>query len=85
MIDEGYALVISLNKVIEQNARERIWTQAQAQGYLDKSADARARLDGARELMRLGDITGATNQAELVRAALLTLQREIAAAARKAP
>jgi hypothetical protein len=82
-IDEGYAGVISLNRVIVDNASAGVWTKAQAQGYFAESERARSLLDNARTLLRMGDVAGAKTQVEVVRITLQALQRGIASAARK--
>lgn len=83
LIGEGYAMLISLNTVIEQNVDAKVWTKSQAQEYLDSSRAARKKLDSARELLRLGDVAGAASQAQLIKRVLLELQQKIAAQARR--
>lgn len=83
VIDEGYALLTAVNKVIGENVSAGVWSKAQAQDYLDRSREMRIRLDSARDMLRAGDPLNAKNQAELIRTAILALQKRIAADARK--
>lgn len=82
-VDEANALRISINRVIEQNVRDGVWTPAQAQDYLDESKALGRRVDEARELLRLGDWANAQDRAEATRKLLLALQRKVAEQARK--
>jgi len=83
VIDEGYATLTSLNRVIASNAREGVWTKSQAQSYLNQTREVGGKLDKARDALALGDIADAKNQAELTRVLLVELQRRVAAEARK--
>lgn len=81
-IDEANAALLSLDKVINDNFDNQVWTKAEAQGYLDQSVKFGKQLDKAREALRLGDLTGAQQQAEALRNLIITLQRKAAAGAR---
>jgi len=83
-IDEANAALTAFNVTIGNNAAAGIWTKAQAQEALDQSKELGKGLDVAREAMRLGDITSAATQAELVKKLLITLQRKVAEKARDA-
>lgn len=81
-IDEANAALTALNRTITQNAGD-VWSKAQAQAYLDQSKALGARVDQAREALRLGNLAEAKNQAELVKQAILALHAKAAAEARK--
>jgi len=82
-IDEGNALLTAVNRTIGANVDAKVWTRAQAQGYLDQSAGLGGRLDQAREALRLGNPGDAQAKADAVRSLILALQRKIAEEARK--
>ena len=82
---EAYVDLNALNVVIGNNAEASVWTKAQAQAALDESIAARRKVDKAYEALKLGNITDATSQAELIKAVILALQKKVAEAARKEP
>ena len=82
-IDEANAALIGLNVVIGDNVAAKVWTPDQAQTYLDESKAAGGKLDRAREVLRAGLPLDARSQAEAVRALVIALHRQVAAAARK--
>lgn len=83
IVNEGYAGVTSLNRVIEQNVLAGVWTKSQAQEYLDFSKETRKKLDKARDVLKLQDVAAAKTQREIVDKVVLELHKKIAAAARK--
>jgi len=82
-IDEANALLTSINRVITQNVNDKIWTAAQAQGYLNESKASGKKVDDARNLLRLGFVNEAKTEAEAIKVVLIALQRRIATEARK--
>ena len=80
---ESYAYLIGLNQTIEQNAKDQVWSKAQATAYLDKSRAARKLVNDVDTAMGKGDILSAGNARTLALRALTELQREVAAQARK--
>jgi soluble cytochrome b562 len=82
-INEANLALTAAANVIAQNVKDRIWTKAQAQGYLDKVRTYANQVDRAQQLVRLGDFAGGKTQAEAVKALIIVLHREAAAAARK--
>src|SRR3990172_2871109 len=55
-VNEADAALFALDKVIGANAEAGIWTKAQAQGYLDQSKEYGARVDKARDALRIGNL-----------------------------
>ena len=82
-VNEANLSLTAAANVVAGNLKDRVWTKAQAQGYLDKIKDLSHQVDRAQELIRLGDFTQGKTQAEVVKAALIILHREIAAKARE--
>lgn len=82
-VNEANAALTALNNVIGSNAEAGVWTKAQAQGYLDQSKEYGKKVDGARAALRLGNLTEARSQAELVKSMILLLHRKVAEQARK--
>ena len=82
-IDEANAALTALNVTIGNNAAAGVWTKDQAQGYLDLSKMYGAKVDAAREALRLGNVADATSQAELVKTFILMLHKKVAEEARK--
>ena len=82
-VNEANLSLAAAANVIAQNVKDRVWTKQQAQGHLDKVKDLSHQVDRAQELIRLGDFTGGKTQAEIVKAGLVILHREIAAKARQ--
>lgn len=71
-------LLIAVNQTIKQNADARLWTKAQAQSYLDRSKDARTKLDAAYAVFKNGDYGAALSQANLTNTLLQALLTEVA-------
>ena len=82
-INEANVAIVAAYLVIGQNAKERIWTKEQAQGYHNKVTDTRRRVDDAQRLVDLGEFGKGKTEAEAAQALLIILHREIAAQARK--
>ena len=79
---ETRALLIAFNQTIAQNARDRVWTKEQAQGYLDESRALRLKLDKAEAFLGDGDLDTAEAQRTIIRQAIVALQRRAAATGR---
>lgn len=84
LINEANVLLTALNLTIKDDVEGGIYTKAQAQGYLDKTKAAGAKVDEAQLLLAKGDYSKAISVAQLQKTVLLALQRELAAQARKA-
>ena len=82
-VNEANLSLAAAANVIASNVKDKVWTKAQAQSHLDKVKDLSHQVDRAQELIRLGDFTGGKTQAEIVKAGLAILHREIAAKARE--
>lgn len=82
-IDEANGALIALNTIIKSNVHDQVWTPDEGQSRLNQTKKAGVDLDKARELLRLGNVTGAQAQAELIRTLLIELQRQAAAASRQ--
>jgi hypothetical protein len=81
-VDEVYATVISLNGVIEDNARGGVWSYEQAKAYLAESKALRRRADNAKNLLDLGDLSTAQLEAEAINKLAAGLHKKIAESAR---
>ena len=81
-VNEANLSLTAAANVIAQNVKDKVWTKQQAQSHLDKVKDLSHQVDRAQELIRLGDFTQGKTQAEVVKAGLVILHREIAAKAR---
>ena len=82
-VNEANLSLAAAANVITQNVKDKVWTKQQAQSHLDKVKDLSHQVDRAQELIRFGDFTGGKTQAEIVKAGLVILHREIAAKARQ--
>lgn len=82
-VNEANLGLTAAANVVAGNVKDRIWTKAQAQPYLDKIKDYAQQVDRAQELIRLGEFGAGKTQAEATRALIVILHREIAAKARE--
>ena len=82
-VNEANLSLAAAANVIASNVKDKVWTKQQAQSHLDKVKDLSRQVDRAQELIRFGDFTGGRTQAEIVKAGLVILHREIAAKARQ--
>ena len=82
-LDEAYVDLTALDIQIGKNVADRIWTKAQGQAALDESISYRKKVDKAYELLKLGDLSTAQSQAELIQRLIVTLQRKVAETARE--
>lgn len=76
-INEARATLVGLNVTIEQNVRSGTWSPDVGQAYLDRSRDARERLEQAQRFLGNGDISGAEAQTRAIEAIIKVLQREV--------
>jgi soluble cytochrome b562 len=81
-INEANVYLTATANVIKQNAEDKVYTKDEAQRYLDKVRDLAKQVDNAQALVTAG-LPNAKDQAELVRALIIALHREVAARARK--
>ena len=82
-VNEANLGLTAAANVIAANVKDRIWTKAQAQGYLNKVRDYSVQVDRAQNLIRLGDFAKGKTEAEAVRSLIVLLHREIAEQARR--
>lgn len=82
-VNEANLALTAAANVVAGNVKDRIWTKAQAQGYLNKIRDYARDVDRAQELIRLGSFELGKSQAELTKSLIIILHREIAAKARE--
>jgi soluble cytochrome b562 len=82
-IDEANAALIALNRTISNNVKSQVWTRLQAQAYLDQSVEYGSKLDKAKNLLLLGNIADAKQQAAAIKLLILELHKEVAAKAGK--
>lgn len=82
-IDEANAALFALNKTISSNIKAGVWTRQQAQAYLNQSVDYGAKVDKARDLLKLGDITNAQQQAAAIKLLIIELHKQVAQQAGK--
>lgn len=82
-VNEANLSLTAAANVVTQNVKDRVWTKDQAQGHLNKIKELSHQVDRAQELIRLGDFAGGKTQAEIVKAGLVILHREIAQKARQ--
>jgi predicted small lipoprotein YifL len=82
-LDEAYVDLTALDIQIGKNVAERIWTKEQGQRALNESISYRMRVDEAYRLLKLGDLSTAQSQAELIQRLIVTLQRKVAETARE--
>jgi len=83
VINEANILITATANVVAQNAKEGLITETEKVSYRDKLKDMAKKVDSAQDLLRLGDITKAQTQADLIKFAITALHREVAAKARK--
>lgn len=82
-IDEAYAALITLNRTISNNVKGGVWNRLQAQAYLDQSVEYRSKIDKAKNMLLLGNIADAQQQAAALKLLILELHKEVAAKAGK--
>lgn len=82
-ITEANILITAAANVVSQNYKDGISTKEEAMAYALKLKDMADTLDSAQQALRLGDLTNAKNQAELIQKAITLLHKEVAAKARK--
>lgn len=82
-ITEANILITAAANVVAQNYKDGISTKEEAMAYALKLKDMADKLDSAQQALRLGDLTNAKNQAELIQKAITLLHKEVAAKARK--
>jgi hypothetical protein len=82
-INTARVYLVAGYNVVARDYAEQILTQAEALHYIGKLDEFDDKLQAIERLRNLGDLTNARSQAELLQQALLLLQREIAAKARK--
>lgn len=82
-VNEANLSLTAAANVIAQNVKDGIWTKEQGKTYLDKVKDYAKQTDRAQELVRLGEFGQGKTQAEAVKALIVVLHREAAAAARR--
>jgi hypothetical protein len=80
---KAYVTLAAVNQDIKETAPTGVWTKAQAQGYLDRSKDARQRLDKAWTIFAAGDYQSALSQANITTTLLVALEKEVATQAAK--
>jgi hypothetical protein len=83
LIVKGYVALASVNKTIGDNVKAGGLTKAEAQEYLNKSIDARKKLDKAYAVFNAGNYADALSQANITTAVLNALVTELAARAKK--
>jgi hypothetical protein len=83
MLAKGYIMLAAVNTTIIDNVKSEVWTTEQGREYLIKSVDAREKLDRAYDVFMKGDFASAMDQATIINAVIVALQKEIAAQARK--
>lgn len=82
-ITEANILITAAANVVSQNYKDGISTKEEAMAYALKLKGMADTLDSAQQALRLGDLTNAKNQAELIQKAITLLHKEVAAKARK--
>ena len=81
-LNEANITLTATARVVEQNVNDKIFTKAEGQKYLDKVRDLAGKVDDAQKLVTAG-LPNAKQQAEIVRALILALHREVASRARQ--
>ena len=84
VLNKANVLLASIDTTIKSNVDAKVWPKAVAQGYLDRSKAAGAKLDAAYQVLSQGNFSDALSQANLVNDLIVALQREVAAQAAKA-
>jgi soluble cytochrome b562 len=82
-INEANVTLIAVANVVAENRKNEIITVAERDSYVAKLKDFAKRVDDAQLALRTGDINKAFNQAELLKALIIALHREVAAKARQ--
>ena len=82
-VNEANLSLTAAANVIAQNVKDGIWTKEQGRTYLDKVKNYAKQVDRAQELVKLGEFGQGKTQAEAVKALIIVLHREAAAAARR--
>lgn len=82
LINEADAILLSADRTIVSRFESKIWTQAEAQGYLTKTGEYGDKVSTARQVFRTGNFTEALNQASITKRLVVELEKQIAAAAR---
>jgi hypothetical protein len=80
---KAYVTLDAVDLDIKQTAPTGIWTKAQAQSYLDRSKDARKKLDKAWEVFASGDYQSALSSANVTATLITDLEQELAKQAAK--
>lgn len=83
LLNEAHIALAAAANVIRANLREGVWSAEEAARYRDAVRSARIRALEAQELLDSGLFVPAHTQARLLERAILELQRQVAAAARK--
>jgi soluble cytochrome b562 len=83
-INEANITIAAAATVVAQNVQDKIFTKEEGQRYVEKLQDLARKVDEAQKMVDSG-LPDAAKQAEIVRAVIVALHREIAARARRTP
>jgi hypothetical protein len=75
---KGYVSIAAANGTIAKKKKSGEYTEEQKNAYLDKTLDARKRLDKAHDVFKKGNYAEALSQANVINTLLTTLTAELA-------